>query len=307
MRWSSIEAYPEWVAGQVRCCEEAEPVDRDGAWTELERRLLEEPLLTVSVKYDGTCFGKLDDGAFVGRNHVLADATEYLHTSTASAQGCDVAAFRAALSQLLGVELGPVCVYGELMCNPGFYSYEERGLASEWICFGAVVAVAGHATAVDDEEQLAVESARLSTALASHGFAHSVGPGRVRLLLCEALRQLLVDVAGCLVAEDRFCGTTHAEMVAEAARSLVAGDEEGYVVVFSSRGAGQASARKWKNASEGQGVGQRHALELRRCQQVCEALSDRGSLDPRMPLMLATMASVAEANTQPKKACRRRK
>merc|ERR1711879_423875 len=112
---------------------------------------------------------------------------------------------------------------------------------------------------------------------------------------------------GCLVADDKFDGMsmTHAEMVAQSAASLVAGEEEGVVLVFKSDSSScHASVRKWKNSSEGQGVSQRHALELRRCQQLC---NERTSLDKRVGSMLATLACVAEAETRPKKVGRAQK
>merc|ERR1712151_823913 len=113
--------------------------------------------------------------------------------------------------------------------------------------------------------------------------AHSISPsGRhVRLLLCPALQQLLKEVAGCVVAETQFRGLTHAEVVAQAAEGLRAGENEGLVLVFE-RPDGQASLRKWKNSAEGASVSKKHAHLLRTCHGVCTGLVSEGSLDARV-------------------------
>ena len=79
---------------------------------ELEQTLLETPLWSVSTKYDGTCFGKLDTGEFVGRRHFVGQSDTYLNTSTAAANECDASALKEELSRILGVELErrSVCV-----------------------------------------------------------------------------------------------------------------------------------------------------------------------------------------------------
>merc|ERR1712159_927298 len=119
-------------------------------------------------------------------------------------QRCDVAALRCELSRILGTELGAVCVWGELMCNPGFYEYNTRGLAAKWLCFGVVAAV---------ESCSADEVQRLSQQLKLQGFAYSLSNGgKLRLMVCPALRRLLTEVAGCDVVDEQFQGLTHAEV-----------------------------------------------------------------------------------------------
>ena len=75
------------------------------------------------VKLDGTCFGKMDTGN-------LFDARRQW-------------TLRHAIAALLGVELpsDSVCAWGELMCNPGYYRYQQRGLAGNWVCFGVVASL----------------------------------------------------------------------------------------------------------------------------------------------------------------------
>ena len=83
--WASIGAYPEWIAALLSnykrvaaasataddacSCEE-----RARARRALEETLLPTPLRTASIKYDGTCFGKLDTGELVGRKQTLGAA-----------------------------------------------------------------------------------------------------------------------------------------------------------------------------------------------------------------------------------------
>lgn len=301
--WASIDAYPEWVVGQIETYASAAPEEQVDARTRLERTLLERPLCAASVKYDGTCFGKLDTGELVGRKQLLGTACDrYQHTSTAAAEQCNVAALRCALSKMLDVELGRVCVWGELMCNPGFYSYKERGLAAKWLCFGVVTTLDGLAcdsfqTSGCSPDKLQCVARKLS----EQGFAYSTSEGgKLRLLLCPALRQLLQDVAVCEVVDEQFHGLTHAEVVAEAADGLSAGAHEGLVLVFA-RPDGQSSLRKWKNSAEGASVSKKHAQLLRNCQDLCSSLVAEGRLDARVVAMLATMQSVAEARTSPMK------
>lgn len=301
--WASIDAYPEWVVGQIETYAGAAPEDQADAQKRLECTLLERPLCAASVKYDGTCFGKLDTGELVGRKQLLGKACDqYQHTSTAAAQPCNAAALRCALSEMLDVELGRVCVWGELMCNPGFYSYKERGLAAKWLCFGVVATLDGLAcdsfrTSGCSPDKLHCVARKLS----EQGFAYSMHEGgRLRLLLCPALRQLLQDVAACEVVHEQFHGLTHAEVVAQAADGLSAGANEGLVLVFT-RPDGQSSLRKWKNSAEGGSVSKKHAQLLRSCRDLCSSLVAEGRLDARVLAMLATMQSVAEAETSPMK------
>ena len=83
--WASIDAYPEWIAALLSnykrvaaasataddacSCEE-----RARARRALEETLLSTPLRTAPIKYDGTCFGKLDTGELVGRKQTLGAA-----------------------------------------------------------------------------------------------------------------------------------------------------------------------------------------------------------------------------------------
>jgi len=159
--WASIDAYPDWVVNQVENYLQADLNEKQSARRVLERTLLEKPLIAASIKYDGTCFGKMDDGDLLGRRLLLGrGSTTYQQTSTATAAACDVSALRDRLAEIAGVELGRVCVWGELMCNPGFYSYRERGLHEKWVCFGVVVAL-----------KCASESERVAEGLRGHGLA----------------------------------------------------------------------------------------------------------------------------------------
>merc|ERR1719284_1273494 len=127
----------------------------------------------------------MDTGNLVGRKAVLGPQCQtYQHTSTAPLAGCDVDALRCAIATLLGVELprDSVCVWGELMCNPGYYNYQQRRLAGRWVAFGVVAALPEPADGADGSEAL-----RCSAVLSAHGLAHSLsGHGRLRLLLCPA-------------------------------------------------------------------------------------------------------------------------
>lgn len=300
--WSSIEPYPEYIANQIQAYRAAEAGERAHARTVLEHTLLEAKLHAATVKLDGTCFGKMDTGNLVGRKQLLGPSCEaYQQTSTAAAGGCDVEALRGALALLLSVELprDSVCAWGELMCNPGYYNYRERDLAGKWVCFGVVAAL----PAPSDQSQVTEWTQRLT----AQGLAHSLSErGNLRLLLCPALRRLLLEVGRCeLVAADVLAaGGTHAEMVARAAAGLAAGENEGLVLVFpSARNPQQASARKWKNSAEGRSVSQKHAQLLRGVD--ARGLANEGALDARIADMVETMIRVAEAETVVRKVGRR--
>jgi hypothetical protein len=294
--WSSIEAYPEWVMNQIGCYINAEPEEKEESRKTLERTLLEKPVRAASIKYDGTCFGKMDNGELCGRKEILGKhCTEYLHTSTAMTESCDVAALRQRLAEMLACEVGQVCVWGELMCNPNFYRYNERGLTGTWICFGVIATLLNAGTV----------SSTISGELAKEGFAHSTsvnatGSVQVRLLICPALRQLLRDIGACEVAQDQFQGLSHAEVVRQGASGLREGENEGLVLVFE-RPNGQASLRKWKNSAEGANARQKEAQLLGDCHSLCADLVSKGKLDERIAEMVDTLRSVAEAETRPMK------
>lgn len=294
--WSSIDSYADWVLDKIGTFAKAEPADRDAARDVLENTLLRKPVIAASVKYDGTCFGKMDNGELAGRKLVLGEhCREYLHTSTKPAERCDAAALCQSLQEICGVRINQLCVWGELMCNPNFYSYSERGLANKWICFGVTVAFAD----VDKG---------VSCRLAERKLAHSLNPSgqQLRLMLCPALRQLLTEVAHCDVAEASFGGLSHAEVVAETAETLRSGVNEGVVFVFE-RLNHQASIRKWKNSAEGESARKKEAQLLKDCHSRCATLVAEGQLDQRVAKMVENMWSVATANTNPCKKGRKSK
>merc|ERR1719356_1389584 len=133
------------------------------------------------------------------------------------------------------------------------------------------------------------------------GFAHSVsGNGQLRLVLCPALRKLLTGVGAVVVAEDKYPGLSHAEVVVQGAAGLRDGENEGIVLVYE-RNNGQASLRKWKNSAEGASARHREALLLRTCHDVCLGLVSEGKLDSRVAEMIDALRSVAEAHTSPMK------
>jgi len=300
--WASIDAYPEWIAAVLDTFLDASPEEQPDARRHLEYKLLELPVCSASVKYDGTCFGKMDSGELVGRKHVLGMLCDnYMKTSTAAASSCDAAALHRALAKMLGVTIGPLCIWGELMCNPNFYSYTDRGLFAKWICFG-VVAEVGLGDLMSPDE-VAAKLNQVVARLKECKLAYSVSPsGRLRLLLCPALQRLLQDVAGCEVAEDMHPGLTHAEVVACGAADLRDGNNEGLVLAFFNReGDHKASLRKWKNSAEGGSVSLRHANLLRERLGRCQDLVEEGRLDVRVVNMLTTMIAVAEAQTNPSK------
>lgn len=291
--WPSIDHYPDWVFNQIKNYRCAEHVDKPDARRLLESTLLETPLITVSTKYDGTCFGKIDTGMLVGRRTLLGKNCEaYQQTSTVVAKNCDVEALRIELSLMLNIELleGSVCVWGELMCNPGFYGYQERGLTEKWLCFGVVIQLPPV-----PEETLS----SISQLLTQRDMVHSLsGNGRLRLLLCPSLRLLLKQTTGCDVVDETMQNVTHADMVTVAAAELAAGCTEGLVLVIPCRSvSGQASVRKWKNSAEGCGVSKKHAHLLRSLDTKRMVLED--GLHPRIASMVETMIEVAETNTTP--------
>jgi RNA ligase len=91
----------------------------------------------ASEKLDGTNVGVTDRGVLMGRRHLIPDGQLHYQRIPLSTIPRDaVAAAAAALSRILG---GPrVVLYGELMCNPGKFGYNNRKLP-HWNCFGARV------------------------------------------------------------------------------------------------------------------------------------------------------------------------
>ena len=96
--WASIDVYPEWIAAllsnykrvaaasatadDICSCEE-----RSRARRALEETLLSTPLCTASIKYGGTCFGKLDTGELVGRKQTLGAARAESNDPTCGSDG----------------------------------------------------------------------------------------------------------------------------------------------------------------------------------------------------------------------------
>lgn len=300
--WPSIDAYPEWIAAVLDTFLDASPEEQPDAKRHLENKLLDMPVCSASIKYDGTCFGKMDSGELVGRKHVLGALCEnYMKTSTAAASACDAAALRRTLAKVLGVLIGPLCIWGELMVNPNFYSYADRGLFAKWICFGVVAElVLGDQNFLNEAAaKLDQVAARLNNCKLAYGLSSN---GRLRLLLCPALQRLLQDVAGCEVAEDVHPRLTHAEVVARGAADLIDGNNEGLVLAFFSReGDHKASLRKWKNSAEGGSVSAKHGKLLGERLGRCQGLVEEGRLDGRVVDMLTTMIAVAQAQTIPSK------
>jgi hypothetical protein len=142
--WSSIDSYPDWVMSQIGHYTDAAPEEKEAARKTLEHTLLEKPLCAATIKYDGTCFGKLGTGDLVGRKQILgASCQEYQRTITTAAATCNVQALGKVLSDMLCVDISCICIWGELMCNPGFYDYKSEacirsGFASassrKWVC-----------------------------------------------------------------------------------------------------------------------------------------------------------------------------
>lgn len=295
--WPSIEPYPDWVYEEINKYLQANKKDKALRRAELEQTLLTTPLWSASIKYDGTCFGKMDTGKYAGRRHLVGDCSTYQQTSTRLADSCDVMALRDQLSRKLHIPLesGSVCVWGELMCNPGYYDYRSRGLADEWLPFGVVIQVTN---AVDIES--------LMKRLQEEDLAFSQGEdGTFRLMMCPSLQRLLQDVAKCRVVETFECRVTHAQLVAQGAKELMEGRNEGVVLAFRRhKGDGQASLRKWKNSAEGDGTSKKHAKKLRQL-NVRELVND-GKLDPEIAEMVETLIEVAESETKVSKIGRKK-
>jgi len=296
MPWSSIEHFPVWIAEQVHCYLNAEPDEREEVRDRVMSKLLREPVLSAALKYDGTNVGKTSSGQVAGRNHMIA-GDKYLNTSLAHAKACDTHAFRAKLSEMLDAELGEVVLYGELMCNPGYYGYKDLGLASKWICFGGVVDIP-----VGDKDEVAQgeHMFKISQKLDQLCLAHSHGYQSIRLLGCPAFYEFAKSSAGCSVAEDLYGGRTIADVVAMASDSIIAGEQEGIVFVVPRVGH-LASVRKWKNSAEGGGVSKKHAQRLREVLGQVEAVGANEWEELRICDMLRTLIQVAEADTKPLK------
>lgn len=294
--WPSIEPYPDWVCEEINKYLQADQKDKAFCRAELEKTLLTTPLWSASIKYDGTCFGKMDTGKYAGRRHVVGNCSTYQQTSTSVANSCDVKALKDQLSRMLHIPLesGSVCVWGELMCNPGYYDYRSRGLANAWLPFGVVLQV----TNVDTES--------LMKRLQKEDLAFSQGEdGKFRLLMCPSLRGLLQDVAKCRVVETFEGRVTHAQLVAQGAKELMEGRNEGVVLAFRRhQGDGRASLRKWKNSAEGDGNSKRHAQRLR--QLNVRELVNEGKLNPEIAKMVEKLIEVAESETKVSKIGRKK-
>eukprot|EP00820_Chromera_velia_P021812 Cvel_30316.t1-p1 / transcript=Cvel_30316.t1 / gene=Cvel_30316 / organism=Chromera_velia_CCMP2878 / gene_product=hypothetical protein / transcript_product=hypothetical protein / location=Cvel_scaffold4302:9238-9941(+) / protein_length=234 / sequence_SO=supercontig / SO=protein_coding / is_pseudo=false len=141
-------------------------------------RELEQPVY-VFEKLDGTNVGVDDRGNVFGRRQVVQKgATEYMHTSLKCLPSLDqLTGVFGKLMDILLKDQPPSVVlrgalYGELMCNPGRYGYEEKGFARRWFCFGVRLweEVGGEGGAQDEEEEAQKPTESLHGRLIENGF-----------------------------------------------------------------------------------------------------------------------------------------
>lgn len=156
----------------------------------------EEELLSKHVwcfeKLDGTNVGVRCDGALFGRRlqisgdsyqrvpllGALPDTSIIVHVKERL-----LSATNAAVSDAVNL-----LVYGELMCNPGRYSYDRRDMGKRWYAFGAVIQTHKIEPAMAEQ---------ICTALVSDGFLSTMSPdaSKITIRLNDKLSDLFVEHA----------------------------------------------------------------------------------------------------------------
>ncbi|CAB9517954.1 expressed unknown protein [Seminavis robusta] len=188
-------------------------------------------------KLDGTNLGVRCDGAVFGRRtRVFKDSYQKVPLDGVVPTAKEV---RAVKQVLLGSETAngtELVLYGELMCNPRKFDYDERSMDSKFYCFGAMVRFPD---TFSGKDVLAAQRA-----IKQRGFAPTInGNSSGRVALNDRLRELLVGQGipcAPLLGEGPFgelCLSMKATLMKDGMEGVVLTGDDG-------------SLKKWKTSVE---------------------------------------------------------
>jgi hypothetical protein len=173
---------------------------------------------------------------------VPSDANKYQRTEIKMVKGIDVKPVAHSIQERCGVKFQEFVLYGELMCNSGFYKYCEM---EKFNVFGAMVKVQG-------------EAGEVAKKMAAKGFAVQVRGGNedeedpsqvmVMLMINQELKDLLDK---CDIPTVHFLGQYKNlyEMAIANFDWMLQGNGEGIVLAHGSVGE-QKKITKWKIGAE---------------------------------------------------------
>ena len=276
LKWDSINNAVAALTAYPRVCLERhgddETLDSDTT-TKLRQALegtrallFEHPVVSCTVKVDGTNVGIDATGAVYGRNQ-MADpsATKYMKTDLTLLKSVDVSAIQGQLESLGGLPgiLDRFVLYGELTCNKSLYDYACDGGMQTWSCFGAMIKLTEGA----DEDTFRANLAGAGLLLAAPDESEPPG-GDYRYLMLHAnddFKQLFPDVP--YVPQQKMSKdttTTFADLVFddETYGIVATGRQEGFVVILQDPSTKAGLALKWKNGGEAPGDSVKNILAV---------------------------------------------
>lgn len=243
-------------------------------------------------KLDGTNFGVRCDGALFGRRREITGQTyQNVCLTGVIPTPSIVEAVKRSIGQCIGYEeaaLPMLVLYGELMCNPGRYDYEKRGMGKKYMCFGAMFV-----PYLMGDESIAA-SAALNLELQNNGLLATMAPesGRIRLLLNDKLAEMIIAAnVECVPLVDQ--GPLR-ELCLCNKELLMASQIEGACLT------GQSFLQKWKTGCEDESKG--HSLLCSLLDSETEEVLNTAGVDQALLRCLVDVAGnkPAEAKRQRK-------
>ena len=207
---------------------------------ELEEVFLETPTFATE-KLDGTNLAKDETGQIYSRRlKVGADKSHYQRTSLSQVREADIRKFRELLcsaGDIEGTAVSLCVVYGELICNPEYYEYKDRGLAGQWRVFGVCLT-----TKPSLQDQVL-------TALTDNNFATvKLREEKIQILPCQALFDV-AESSGLQVVPVIASDKSIAQVVEENRAMMKRGDLEGIIfTTFTKKFRSGYNIVKWKGA-----------------------------------------------------------
>lgn len=244
-------------------------------------------------KLDGTNVGVCCDGSLYGRRTKIQGTSYQKVFLNTVPEPRIVKAIKKNIADLIAIahsDLPKFTIYGELMCQPGRYSYTERNLAKNWVCFGAVFG-----SRQVDEDQIGNHESpcELAQALEEKGFLATVDRhnGKVRISLNDTFA-LLVQNYGLKVPPFVGKGPLK-EICLQNMANMMTFEREGLVLT------GNNFIRKWKTGKEDESKG--HALLKEILNDHSKMVLEMAGVDFKLATCLAQVAGNKPASTVTKK------
>mmetsp|Transcript_20180 Transcript_20180/g.25501 ORF Transcript_20180/g.25501 Transcript_20180/m.25501 type:complete len:389 (+) Transcript_20180:61-1227(+) len=195
--WPSIENLSKWYASTTKSAEDIgmnHPIALQG-------RRREEIFVYAYEKVDGTNLGIKCDGTIYGRRTKVADGARSYQNVPLGKHNippydttlAKVKSSLVSLEQVVTTKLPPnnkkapeLILYGELVCIPERYGYEDRGMKSKWLCFGGILVF-------DDSNANSNTAQEVFSSLAKKGFLVHRRGAEIVLNMNPTLQSLLED------------------------------------------------------------------------------------------------------------------